>query len=364
MRLSELFDRPIAFHRVFATITGSVAGGVYLSQLVYWAKRMKEKTGRDWWYQTADEWEDQTGIKRHKQDSIRKELDSLGIISTDLRGVPARMHFRLNAERLDDILEVIMADDLLANVVQYELDQGIRKATKKTERGTPKRANWDPARILLVVKILAGETPKGSEKVIASLLETTNLEFVESDKLDCRNQQTSLSKSANSEFVENDKLDCRKRQTITEITNNNNIISEKTPKDSDYRLPDNWAPDFSIITKLPSFDSEIPRSFFDAELQGWLDWRLNNKPTASHNDQVWNQIFNSHVKFRWDQKPKNAPERKMAEWQKRGYESPEDYQREQDRQADEKQLAMFQKQNLPIPSHLEYLLPESERSTA
>ena len=54
----NLLDRPIAYHRVFVTLTGSVKAAVLLSQAVYWQKRAKQTDG--WWYKTAEDWEDET----------------------------------------------------------------------------------------------------------------------------------------------------------------------------------------------------------------------------------------------------------------------------------------------------------------
>ena len=51
--LLDLLDRPIAFHRVFVTITGSLAAGVMLSQALYWSRRTKDPEG--WFYKTQPE---------------------------------------------------------------------------------------------------------------------------------------------------------------------------------------------------------------------------------------------------------------------------------------------------------------------
>ena len=54
--LIDYFDRPIAFHRVFATLAGSAPGGVMLSQAVSWSRRTDNPEG--WFWKTQEEWEE------------------------------------------------------------------------------------------------------------------------------------------------------------------------------------------------------------------------------------------------------------------------------------------------------------------
>lgn len=101
--LLGVLDRPIAYHRCFVAVAGSVAGAVFLSQLVYWARRVPNS--RDGWlWKTGREWETETGLRRAEQEASRKKLCALGIIEERLTGIPARLHFRLNANKLASLL--------------------------------------------------------------------------------------------------------------------------------------------------------------------------------------------------------------------------------------------------------------------
>ena len=62
LSLLENFDRPIAFHRCFVTLTGSVTAALMLSQAMYWQKRTKDPEG--WWCKTVEEWTEETGMTR------------------------------------------------------------------------------------------------------------------------------------------------------------------------------------------------------------------------------------------------------------------------------------------------------------
>jgi hypothetical protein len=97
LSLESLLDRPIAFHRCFVTLTGSVPAGLMLSQAIYWSRRTR-KDG--WFYKSQKEWEEETGLTRREQDSARRSLKATGFWEEDLRGVPATMNFRVNVEKL------------------------------------------------------------------------------------------------------------------------------------------------------------------------------------------------------------------------------------------------------------------------
>lgn len=108
--LLSLLDRPIAFHRVFVTITGSVLAGLMLSQAVYWHPR--GSADDNWFYKTRDEWKAETGLSRTEQETARKKLlqvktvDGTPIWEEELRGLPAKMYYRVNVAALFDLILV------------------------------------------------------------------------------------------------------------------------------------------------------------------------------------------------------------------------------------------------------------------
>jgi hypothetical protein len=103
MDFTGLLDRPIAFHRCFVPIAGGVAGAVFLSQLLYWARRIpSERDG--WMWKSGKEWEEETGLRRGEQESARKKLRDVGVLQEERKGVPARLHFRLDVNKLASLL--------------------------------------------------------------------------------------------------------------------------------------------------------------------------------------------------------------------------------------------------------------------
>lgn len=99
-----MLKRPIAFHRPLVPISGSVAGAVWLSQLVYWTGRGADMDG--WIYKTMGEWEGETGLGRREQEAVRSVLRGAGLLCEKRRGVPARLFYKLDLDRLADMLNL------------------------------------------------------------------------------------------------------------------------------------------------------------------------------------------------------------------------------------------------------------------
>ena len=103
--LLEIIDRPISYHKCFAQITGSVAAGVMLSQLIYWSKRTSDP--EKWFYKTQKEWQEETGLTRTEQENARKKLRNLGILEEKKEGVPCLLYFRFNVRIFRACLDIL-----------------------------------------------------------------------------------------------------------------------------------------------------------------------------------------------------------------------------------------------------------------
>ncbi len=100
--LQAVFDRPIAFHPVFARLADSISAGLMLSQAFYWASRTHDPDG--WFYKSQDEWEEETCLTRRQQETARKKLRELGVLEEQHAGMPAKLYFRVNYEVLTTLL--------------------------------------------------------------------------------------------------------------------------------------------------------------------------------------------------------------------------------------------------------------------
>ena len=96
--IDAMNDKPIAFNRHYVALGCGINGALMLSQMVYWSKRTKDRNG--YFYKTQEEWEDETGLTRREQETARKKLRELGFSSECKRGVPCKVHFKVERDSL------------------------------------------------------------------------------------------------------------------------------------------------------------------------------------------------------------------------------------------------------------------------
>lgn len=91
-------DRPIAFNRDLVGLGIKVNGALFLSQALYWSRRTKDPDG--WFYKTIEEWEEETGLTREEQSTVKNRLQEIGVLTIEKRGLPARNYFLVNKDEL------------------------------------------------------------------------------------------------------------------------------------------------------------------------------------------------------------------------------------------------------------------------
>ena len=97
-----LKDRPVAYHPIIARTLGSVTGALFLSQVLYWQDKGDE--GNGWFYKTQIEIEHETGLSRREQETARKVCRSAGVLEEKRMGVPSKLYYRPNVDKLIDLL--------------------------------------------------------------------------------------------------------------------------------------------------------------------------------------------------------------------------------------------------------------------
>lgn len=90
--------RPIAYHRIYSLIAKSLAGGVLLSQIVYWHYACGEKE----FYKSDRDFCDELAIHIKTFRRTKVDLKKLGVIDFEARGFPAKTYYRLNESALLD----------------------------------------------------------------------------------------------------------------------------------------------------------------------------------------------------------------------------------------------------------------------
>jgi len=101
--LLELLRRPVAFHPIVARAVGSVKLGILWSQLYYWHDKGHDPDG--WIYKTRKDIEEETALSRKEQETARRIARNLGLIEEKLAGNPARIYYKIDIERMAQLLQ-------------------------------------------------------------------------------------------------------------------------------------------------------------------------------------------------------------------------------------------------------------------
>ncbi|MGA1712802.1 MAG: hypothetical protein ACO4CS_16075 [bacterium] len=86
----------VAYRRAFAKVAGGAIAGLFLSQVYYHACRTNDPDG--WFCRTGEEWSEELCFTRAELTKARKALKDRGILEEVKRGIPSRIHYRLNLE--------------------------------------------------------------------------------------------------------------------------------------------------------------------------------------------------------------------------------------------------------------------------
>lgn len=108
-----LKDRPVAYHPALALALAQahdrcgVKEAVFVSQMLYWDGKGSLPNG--WIWKTGKEWTAETGLSRYEQETVREHLIKIGILEEKLAGVPATLHYRLDIDKLVELLDAQFA---------------------------------------------------------------------------------------------------------------------------------------------------------------------------------------------------------------------------------------------------------------
>lgn len=102
-RISKFFPKqPIAYQPGLSLVFNSVNAGILLSQLLYWHGKGRDRDG--WTYKTIDEMKAETGLTRYQQETAIRTCVEAGILDYKLAGIPAKRHFKINLNELENQL--------------------------------------------------------------------------------------------------------------------------------------------------------------------------------------------------------------------------------------------------------------------
>lgn len=81
-----------------------------------------------WFYQTISTVEQMTTLSRRKQDKAIAKLEKLGILETDIRGMPAKRYFMIN---YDKVGEILFGDSVQTSMVKTDKLDCSKRTTNK-----------------------------------------------------------------------------------------------------------------------------------------------------------------------------------------------------------------------------------------
>ena len=101
--IRSLLQKSVVYHPLIAKATGSVKLTVLWGQIHYWTDKTKDPDG--WVYKSNTELFDELGLTRRGIDSSRELGMKLGVLFSEVRGTPPTVHFRINEDRMIELLE-------------------------------------------------------------------------------------------------------------------------------------------------------------------------------------------------------------------------------------------------------------------
>lgn len=219
----------IAYCPAFLKIKRDTKFVLFLSQVWYWSSRTKDKDG--WFYKTQEDWEKELGLTPTEQKRIREILKKLGILEEKLRSLPRKVHFRLNKNKLHDLLsnEFYNAEKIeLTELSSFSESQyqgfsdtenpsyckTLKQALKKPSNKSPQ--NLESSTDETSQQVYIKSANKSVQKLEASLQETSNPIYTEITT-ETTSENTTKITTENKNFVTQARQDGEKEKYIDQI---------------------------------------------------------------------------------------------------------------------------------------------------
>lgn len=92
--------RPVAFFPALTEITGSTTATLFLSQMVYWTGRQRDREG--WIFKSQAEIKSEIGLTRSEQETARAKLKMRGFLEERYAQLPRKLLYRINVEAINN----------------------------------------------------------------------------------------------------------------------------------------------------------------------------------------------------------------------------------------------------------------------
>ena len=130
-------NNSVAVPRVFCQMAGSLEGGTFLSQLIYWSDKGRTD---GWFYKTYDEWREEIFLSEYQIRKLVKEFVELGFLETKLKkanGAPT-IHYRIKKQEFSEwILKYFRnQESVISQNQKCEIQETITKTNTKSTTKT------------------------------------------------------------------------------------------------------------------------------------------------------------------------------------------------------------------------------------
>lgn len=102
--LTVLNQRYCAYYPALTRLLDSPKASLMLSHSLGLTKFLTRKSSDGWFWKTAGDWHKDIGLTPKESESARKILVELGLIEYELRGMPAKTWYRVNLNRLAQLI--------------------------------------------------------------------------------------------------------------------------------------------------------------------------------------------------------------------------------------------------------------------
>jgi len=86
-------NQTVVSARMVKALNGNGNAAIMLSQLLFWSRQKADEDG--WFYRTRKQMEKRCGLGKKAQKNAADTLSSLDLVESELRGMPAKKHYRV-----------------------------------------------------------------------------------------------------------------------------------------------------------------------------------------------------------------------------------------------------------------------------
>ena len=96
----------VAYYPTLTDVSGSAKAAIMLGHAIFMSRIVegKQPERKGWFWKTADDWQQATGLSQKEIYTSRKLLGEAGILKETIRGMPARLWFQVDLDRLAEVL--------------------------------------------------------------------------------------------------------------------------------------------------------------------------------------------------------------------------------------------------------------------